>query len=129
MGAPPAAKLRFLYCGSSDLDRDFALYRDTLGAKVLWDVRAFGARVAALDVGPGPQLLLADHRPPGTVMPVYEVADLKSAAKQAVKAGATAEGKTFGIPNGPCRLFKDGSGQEFALFEDVRPGAMESGNS
>ncbi len=115
--------LRFLYVGTKDTKRDAAWYVQG-GAKLLWHYKEFGAEVAALDVGPGPLLLLADHREAGTMMPVYEVAELKPTVPALIDAGWEPEGPPFGIPNGPCRMFKDPSGNELALFEDSRPGAL-----
>jgi hypothetical protein len=115
--------LRFLYVGSDDTDRDVAWYEKG-GAKKLWRYQEFGAIVAALDVGPGPLLLLADHRDAGTVLPVYEVDKLKPTVQRLIDASWEPTGPPFGIPNGPCRMFKDPSGNELALFEDARPGAL-----
>lgn len=68
-----------------------------------------------------PLVLLAGHRPPGSVLPVFQVEALRDSVKALRKAGWTTEGKTFGIPDGPCRLVKDPSGNESALFEETRP--------
>ena len=118
--ALPLGPLRFLYVGSSDVGRDLKAYL-AAGAEEVWDKTAFGTRVAAVRTGPGPLVLLAGHRPAPSILPVHEVADLKAAAKLLRKSGWTAEGDAFEIPNGPCRLVKDPSGNELALFQDVRP--------
>jgi catechol 2,3-dioxygenase-like lactoylglutathione lyase family enzyme len=118
--------LRFLYVGSKDTARDAHWYVEKAGARRVWHMRAFGAEVAALEVGSGPLLLLADHRPAGAVLPIYEVADLKATVAAMVKAGWKPEGAAFEVPNGPCRMFKDPSGNEVCLLQDVRPGAMEA---
>ncbi len=59
----PLGRLVYLYVGSANLEGDLAYYRDVIGAAVVWHFRHFGAQVAALRVGAGPLLLLADHRP------------------------------------------------------------------
>jgi hypothetical protein len=120
-----AWRLRFLYVGTDDAGRDAKWYVERAGARLVWDVKAFGAQVAALDVGPGPQLLLADHRDAGTVLPVYQVDDLKATVATIAKAGWKVAAEPFEIPNGPCALFRDPSGNEMALFQDVRPDAHE----
>ena len=117
--------LRFLYVGSADFERDFTYYRDTLGAERLWQFEAFGAKVAAFRLGDAPPLLLADHRPAPSCLPVYEVANLTETARMLTERGWKPDGERFEIPNGPCYLFHDPSGNPFALFEDVRPSAME----
>lgn len=126
--ALPFGALRFLYVGSSDVGRDVKAYV-AAGAQELWDKTAFGTRVAAVRPGPGPLVLLAGHRPAGHTLPVYEVADLKATVKLLRKAGWTLEGETFEIPNGPCRLVKDPSGVESALFEDRRPEPFGPGST
>lgn len=126
--ALPFGPLRFLYVGSSDVGRDLAAYK-AAGAEALWDKAAFGTRVAAVRAGPGPLVLLAGHRPAGHVLPVCEVADLEGVAKRLRKAGWTVGGEAFEIPNGPCRLVKDPSGAEWALFEDRRPDPFGPGST
>lgn len=119
--------LRFLYTPTSDTARDVAWYQKTLGAELVWRFQAFGADVAGLKVGEGPLVLLADHRHGhGATLPIWQVDDLAATMKALEKKGWKAEGDPFGIPNGDCVLFKDPTGNEWALFEDMRPGAMEA---
>lgn len=121
----PLGKLRFLYVGSGKFDDDLSYYRSGVGGELVWNFKAFGARVAALRIGDGPLLLLADHRPAPSSMPIFEVEDLKSTIKQLKSRNCQPEGGSLEIPNGPCYLFKDPSGNEFAIFQDVRPRALE----
>lgn len=121
---PPFGPLRFLYVGTGEFDRDLGYYRDTLGAPVVWNLKGFGARVAAFRVGEGPLLLIADHRPAPSVMPVYEVADLDATVEVLSGRGWRPEGPRFEIPNGPCHVFRDPSGNAYAIFQDVRPDAL-----
>lgn len=122
---PPFGPLRFLYMGSADMARDVAYYETRLGAEKVWDAEAFGARVAAFHVGEGPLVLLASHRAPGTCIQIYEVKDLAATARKLEKRGWKREGEPFEVPNGPCILFHDLSGNPIAFLEDRRPGAME----
>lgn len=123
--SPPLwGPLRFLYVGSADTARDAAFY-ERMGARKVWHFRAFGAEVAALDLGAGPLVLLADHRPPGTVLPIWEVKDLAATRAELEGRGWTGEDPGFETPNGPCLLLRDPSGNEWAVLEDRRPGAME----
>lgn len=121
MSPVPFGPLRYLYIGTSDIVRDLRYYTETLKAEKLWDHTGFGARVAALRLGGGPLLLLADHRPAPSCMPIYEVKDLKAAAAELKRRGWKPEGRSFEIPNGPCYRFDDPSGNPFAIFEDIRP--------
>ena len=122
--AAPFGDLAFLYVGTSDLERDLRYYREVLGAAEVWHYRAFGADVAAVQMGGGPLVLLADHRPAPSVMPIYRVDDLEATARKLRGKGWAPHGDRFEIPNGPCYTFRDPSGNSFAIFEDVRPDAM-----
>ena len=126
-GKAPLGVLRFLYVGSSDVAKDLDYYTKLLGAKKVWDFTSMGIRVAAVQVCSGPLLLLAGHRPAPSVLPVFEVGNLKASAKEFESRGWQAEGEEFEIPNGPCYLFRDPSGNQMALFQDVRPRLLESG--
>ena len=121
----PLGRLRFLYVGSEKFDADLKYYHDSIGAELVWNVKAFGARVAALRLGDDPLLLLADHRPAPSCLPIFEVKDLQKTVSELKARGASPESGPFEIPNGPCCVFKDPSGNEFAIFQDVRPNAME----
>lgn len=123
--ALPFGPLRFLYVGTSDTGRDAKWFADVLGARQRWRYQAFGADVAAVEVGPGPLILLADHREAPSVLPIFEVEDLKATAKALKARGWRPKGGKVEIPNGPCYVFEDPSGNEYAVFEDVRPGALE----
>jgi catechol 2,3-dioxygenase-like lactoylglutathione lyase family enzyme len=122
--AAPFGKLGYLYVGTADFERDLSYYTKILGAKVLWNHHAFGAKVAALRLCDGPPYLLADHRPAPSCLPIFEVKNLKGAAKALRSRGWKSEGRSFEIPPGPCLLFKDPSGNPLAIFENVRPGVF-----
>ena len=125
--AAPFGKLLYLYVGTSDFDRDLKYYTDVLGASVLWNHQAFGAKVAALRLCDGPQYLLADHRSAPSCLPLFEVQDLKAKAKELRFRGWKSASRSFEVPPGPCLLFKDPSGNELALLENVRPNVMGEG--
>ena len=121
----PFHSLEYLYVGSGDFDRDFAYYCDVLGATVAWNLTGMGARVAAFRMGKGPLLLLADHRPAPSCMPLYAVEDLKATAKELRARGWKPDGRAFEIPPGPCYVFDDPSGNRFGFFENARPKMFE----
>jgi predicted enzyme related to lactoylglutathione lyase len=121
----PLGTLAYLYVGTADFDCDCAYYATVLGAERVWAFHAFGARVAAFRVCQGPLLLLADHRPASTCMPVLAVADLEAVVKELRARGWQSEGEAFDIPNGRCYRFSDPSGNPYALFQNDRPEAME----
>jgi predicted enzyme related to lactoylglutathione lyase len=110
--APPFGALRFLYIGSKDTGRDLKFYKDLLGAEEVWRFKEFGADVAAVRMGEGPLVLLADHRHAPSVLPIFEVEDLKETAKALKARGWKPKGPKVEIPNGPCYVFEDPSGNE-----------------
>ena len=119
--AAPFKKLKYLYVGTSDFERDLAYYRDILKADLVWNLTGFGVHVAAFKVGAGPMVLLADHRPAPSCMPVYAVENLGAAVRALRKQGWKPDGGRIEIPNGPCYAFEDSSKNRFGIFENVRP--------
>ena len=69
-----AVELRFLYVGSDDTSADLAAWLQVPGSSMRWRFQAFSADVAAVDLGTPPLVLIADHRPAGSVLPIYAVA-------------------------------------------------------
>jgi predicted enzyme related to lactoylglutathione lyase len=125
--APPLGELKYLYVGTADFEGDLAYYRDTLGAEVVGNFAAFGARVAALRLAKGPLWLIADHRPAPSCMPVFAVEDLEATVKQLRKRGWKEHAGPLEIPDGPCYTFEDTSGNPLAVFGNERPGALFGG--
>lgn len=121
---PPFGVLKYLYVGSRSFDQDLAYYRDVLGGRVVWNHHAFGAHVAAVEIGGGPLVLLADHRPAPSSMPVFVVQDLEATARGLRARGWREKAGPFGIPDGPCYTFEDPSGNEYAFFQNDRPDAL-----
>lgn len=118
--SPLIEQLDFLYVPTTDAARDLALYRDVLGAEIVFAIEAFGTRVARLKLaGPGPALLLAEHLEGEAPVFVYRVADLDAAT-----ADLDVE-ERFGIPHGPCAAVRSPGGHRFALYELTRPEAEE----
>ena len=89
----------------------------------MWAFDRFGAVVAAVRVGGGPLLLLADHRPPGECRLLYAVDDIAAAVAAARAAGAT-HVIEVGVPPGPCVIFDDAEGNPVGVIEETRPGRM-----
>lgn len=119
-------KMAFLYVGSSDFDADFRFYQDMLGARLVWGFDRFGAKVAAFKLGDSPLILIADHLDAPSTMPIFEVDDLALAVEQLTLKGWRPDRGPMEMPNGTCYVFKDPSGNRYAIFEDVRPLAMEN---
>src|SRR2546428_4232904 len=69
----PFGRLRYLYMGTSIVQKDVDYYTKVLGARKIWDISSFGTRVAALRLGEGPLFLLADHRPAPSCILIFQV--------------------------------------------------------
>ncbi len=115
----------YLYLGSGDVGSDLGLWRDKLEGQVVWHHRSTGTEVAAVRVGDGPLVLLADHRPPGTLIQIWEVDDLERAVAELEARGYQGPVTQVEVPDGPCALLRDASGNEIGLLHRTRPGAME----
>lgn len=119
------ARIAYLYLGTPDVDRAAAFYVQALGAEVAWAFDRFGARVAAMRVGEGPLILLADHRPPGECRLLYRVDDIDTAVRDLRAAGAT-NLLEIGVPPGPCVIADDPAGNPIGVIEETRAGRMEA---
>ena len=120
----PFGELKYLYVGTSRFEEDLAYYGDILGAEKIWPFEEFGAKVAAFRVAAGPLLLIADHRPAPSCLPVFAVRDLDSTVRELEGRGWRAEAGPIEIPDGPCYLFRDRSDNQLAVFGNVRPDAL-----
>jgi hypothetical protein len=118
--------LAYLYVGSSDVGTDLVFYQDVLGARLRWRFRAFGADVAAVDLGTGPPVLLASHRRAPSVLPIWAVDDVSGMIDALRETGWDHHGVELEIPDGPVFVFRDPSGNELAILQVVRPGALET---
>jgi hypothetical protein len=119
-------ELRFLYVGSDDTESDLAAWLRVPGATMRWRFQHFGADVAAVDTGSPPLVLIADHRPAGSVLPIYAVDDLAAATGELVAGGWTVELGPMGTPEGDATALADPSGTSIALLKVDRPGAMDA---
>jgi predicted enzyme related to lactoylglutathione lyase len=120
------SKMAFLYVGSTDFEADFHFYRDVLGAQLVWGFDRFGAKVAAFKLGDSPLILIADHLSAPSTMPIFEVGDLALTVDRLISKGWTADREPMEMPNGTCYVFHDPSGNRYAIFENIRPLAMEN---
>jgi predicted enzyme related to lactoylglutathione lyase len=120
----PLIELSYLYIGSADVEADLAFYRQGLGGELVWRFQAFEADVAAVRLGDGPLVLLADHRPAPSVIAIWSVNDIDAAAASLRAAGFTDGGTRVEVPDGPCLVLVDPSGNELGLLHRVRPDAM-----
>ena len=121
-------RLRYLYVGCTDTEGALASWLAFDGASMRWRFSHFGADVAAVAFdaeGTHPAVLLADHRPAGSVLPIYAVDDPDAASQRLCAHGWEVAGGPMGTPEGPATILRDESGTEIALLGVERPAAME----
>src|SRR2546428_11259629 len=98
---PTFRTLSYLYVGTANFERDLVYYRDVLKAEIVWNRTGFGAHVAAFKLGAGPLVLIADHRPAPSCIPVYEGEHLDAKVRALKKRGWKPDGGRIAIPKGP----------------------------
>ncbi|CAN5640832.1 hypothetical protein BH20ACT2_BH20ACT2_14700 [soil metagenome] len=120
-------ELAYLYLGTTDVAADLAWYNEVLGAELLWRFSAYGADVAGLNIGPGPTVVLADHRPAPSCLPIWEVAELESVVEWLQATGWSHCADRVELPDGPCLVLTDHSGNQLGLLRRDRPDALAGG--
>jgi catechol 2,3-dioxygenase-like lactoylglutathione lyase family enzyme len=123
MPAPGVGALRFLYVGVDDTSAAVAFYCDQLGAVERWRFQRFGADVAGVELGDHTLVLLADHRPTGTILPIWVTDDLAATAARCRAAGLEVAGPE-GTPEGDV-IVVAGADHQVAFLEVVRPDALD----
>jgi hypothetical protein len=121
----PLGPLLYLYIGTNDVTRDLAYWNEALGADLVWRFQAFGADVAAVRLNDSaPLVVLADHRPAPSCLPIFAVRSVETAATWLRETGWGPTTTRVEVPDGPCLVLRDPSGNEAGLLEQVRPTAM-----
>jgi hypothetical protein len=115
--------LDYIYLPAADVDDEVVRYVETAGAELVWKVRAMGTTVACLRVGEsGPAILLSGHLQGTSPILVYQVQDYAGTVAQLRQRNVTL--RELEIPHGPCATFTIGTGQRYAIYQLVRPGAV-----
>jgi hypothetical protein len=115
--------LDYIYVPTVDVDDEVSRYVETMGAELIWKVRAMGTTVACLRVGePGPAILLSGHLQGTNPILVYQVQDYMDTIAQLQERNVVVH--ELEIPHGPCATFTMGAGQRYAVYQLVRPGAV-----
>ncbi|HEY3033104.1 MAG TPA: hypothetical protein VGJ54_00395 [Streptosporangiaceae bacterium] len=114
--------LDYIYVPAADVDAEAERFAGTLGAELIWKVRAMGTTVACLRVAEaGPAILLSGHlQGPGAVL-VYRVPDYPAAVRLLRQRSVTVH--ELEIPHGPCATFTL-AGQRYAVYQLTRPDAV-----
>ena len=115
----------YLYVGVADIGRARDFYERGLGAQFVWHFRRFGAEGAGKRVSTdGPLVLLAEHRPVPSCLPIFTVTDLDAAVARLAAAGFAHRGETAGTPDGPVHVVRAPDGNELGLLRQDVPNAL-----
>jgi hypothetical protein len=114
--------LDYIYVPAADVDAEAERYAGTLGAELIWKVRAMGTTVACVRVAEaGPAILLSGHlQGPGAVL-VYRVPDYPATVRLLRRRSVAV--RELEIPHGPCATFTL-AGQRYAVYQLTRPHAV-----
>jgi predicted enzyme related to lactoylglutathione lyase len=114
--------LDYVYVPAPDFDAAQQFYTAVLGGVLRWRIRDGGVTVAAVQLSDtGPLVLLASHLAPRTTILIYRVVNLRTARQHLLDARWADLDEPFQIPQGPCLVFRDPSGQQLAVYERTRP--------
>src|SRR5262249_19540039 len=101
--------LGYIYLPTADVDGEVLRYVETMGAELVWKVRAMGTTVACLRVGePGPAILLSGHLQGTNPILVYQVQDYADTDRPA--SSPPCHRPRAGDPAWPVRRVHDGDG-------------------
>jgi hypothetical protein len=115
--------LDYIYTPADDVDGEAQRYAETLGAELVWKVRAMGTTVACVRVGEqGPAILLSGHLHGAGPILVYRVADYAATVGELRQRNVAVH--ELEIPHGPCATFTMAAGQRYAVYQLVRPDAV-----
>lgn len=118
-------ELRYLYVGATSTEVDLAAWLALPDATLRWRFRHFGADVACVDPGTRPFVLVADHRPAGSVLPIYATDDLAATTRRLTTEGWRVELGPMGTPEGNATVLHNATGTAIAVLQVDRPRAME----
>jgi len=115
--------LDYIYVPAVDVDGEARRYVETLGAELIWKVRAIGTTVACVRVGEaGPAILLSGHLHGTDPILVYRVTDYAATVGELRQRNVSVH--ELEIPHGPCATFAMAGGQRYAVYQLVRPDAV-----
>jgi hypothetical protein len=118
-------ELEYLYTPSTDVAADARALVDGLGGALAFAIDDGGTKVAMVELGAGPAILLTDHLPDERTVEVFRVGDRASARGDLEAAGWQAE-REIELPPGPAITFRSPGGVRLALYEATRPFVVES---
>lgn len=118
-------RLEFLYSQSDDVAADLRYCVEVLGGEQVFAIEDGGVRVAMVDFGTPPAILLTNHLVGDRPIHVHAVDDLDAEVKALERRGWVRE-RGIELPTGPAVTFRTPGGLRFALYEPTRPFVLDS---
>jgi hypothetical protein len=118
-------RLDFLYTPSDDVAADLRYFVDVLDATFGFAIEDGGVRVAMVELGGPPAILLTDHLEGERPIHMYAVEDV-AAARRDLAARGWREERAVELPPGPAITFRTPGGLRLAIYQPVRPFVVES---
>jgi hypothetical protein len=117
--------LDFLYSRSDDVAADLRYLVDVLGGEQVFAIEDGAVRVAMIDFGTPPAILLTNHLTGDRPIHVHRVDDLAVASRD-LEARGWVRDRAIELPTGPAVTFRTPGGLRFALYQPTRPFVLES---
>ncbi|HKG20012.1 MAG TPA: VOC family protein [Candidatus Limnocylindrales bacterium] len=117
--------LDYLYTPSADVAADLRYLVDVLGGEEAFAIEDGGIRVAMVQLGAAPAILLTDHLEGDRPIHLFAVDDLPSAAAELEGRGWSTE-RSVELPPGPAMTFRTPGGLRMAIYQPLRPFVVES---
>ena len=117
--------LDYLYTPSDDVAADVRYFVDVLGAGFGFAIEDGGIRVAMVELGGPPAILLTDHLEGDRPIHLFAVGDLATTRVE-LEARGWREERAVELPPGPAITFRTPGGLRLAIYQPVRPFVLES---
>jgi hypothetical protein len=118
-------RLDYLYTPSGDVAADLRYFVDVLGASFGFAIDDGGIRVAMVELGGPPRILLTDHLEGDRPIHLYAV-DHLDIARADLEARGWRQERAVELPPGPAITFRTPGGLRLAIYQPVRPFVVES---
>ena len=118
-------RLDYLYTPSDDVAGDVRYFVDVLGAELGFAIEDGGVRVAMVELGGPPAILLTDHLEGDRPIHLFAVEDL-AAARRDLDARGWKQERAVELPPGPAITFRTPGGLRLAIYEPARPFVVDS---
>jgi hypothetical protein len=118
-------RLDYLYTPSDDVAADLRYFVDVLGAEAVFAIQDGDVRVAMVQLGTSPAIVLTDHLEGDRPIHLFAVQDLAAAGRELEARGWVRE-RAVELPPGPANTFRTPGGLRLAIYQPSRPFVVDS---